>query len=446
MVPSVRVRVPGDKSLTQRALILAAIAEGESRISGLLYGGDAESTAGALRALGAGIPPLPSDGSEIRVMGVGLRGLRSPAHDLDLGNSGTGTRLLLGVLAGSEVTATVTGDSSLRSRPMTRVTEPLAEMGASFEFLKEEGRLPIRVRGRDHLRALEWHTPVASAQVKSAILLAGLVGGAPITVTEPHQSRDHSERLLLRVGASVTAGSTEGGWRVQMSSPPRRISPLAFRVPGDVSSAAFIFALAALRDAAGRRITVEHVGLNPTRTAFLDVLERMGARVDAELSSEDWGSDDEPFGDVTVVASGLRATSVSGLEVPRLIDELPLVAILGARAEGTTRITGAAELRTKESDRIDALVANFTTLGVGVEEFPDGLQIHGTSRPLHGMVKSHYDHRIAMSFSILGSMPSCDIEIDDRGVADVSFPGFWGLLDELAEVNGDVSYVEEGEE
>jgi len=421
-----RVRVPGDKSLTQRALILAALADGESRLSGLLHGGDAESTANALRALGVAIPPLPSDGSEIRVSGVGLRGLKAPKSALDLGNSGTGARLLLGVLAGSDFDVTVTGDSSLRSRPMARVTEPLSLMGAVFEALGEDGRLPIGVQGMCPLRALEWQTPVASAQVKSAILLAGLTGGASATITEPRRSRDHTERLLGVAGVPVTCGPTDGGWRVEMRDPPQSIDPLDFEVPGDVSSAAFLFALAALRASSDSQLTVERVGLNPTRAAFLDVLERMGARVQVDGGEED--SDTEPLGDVTVHASGLRATTVSGLEVPALIDELPLVAVLGARAEGVTRITGAEELRAKESDRIAALVANLRVLGVEVEEYADGLSVRGTTRPLRGAVKAFGDHRIAMAFSVLGSIESCDIEIDDESVADVSFPGFWKVL------------------
>jgi len=273
-----RVRVPGDKSLTQRALILATLAEGESRLSGLLAGGDAESTAGALRALGAEIPVLPRGGAEIRVRGLGLRGLRAPEGTLDLGNSGTGARLLTGVLAGSGLVATLDGDASLRSRPMERITKPLRAMGARFEHAGTPGRLPMSVVGQHPLQPVDWQSPVASAQVKSAILLAGLTGHAFALVTEPRRSRDHTERLLGAVGASVVSHATGGGWRVELRDPPSRIGPLDFAVPGDLSSAAFVFALAALGGAGGG-VTVEHVGLNPTRTAFLDVLERMGARV-----------------------------------------------------------------------------------------------------------------------------------------------------------------------
>jgi len=424
------IRVPGDKSLTQRALVLATLAEGESRLSGLLPGGDAGSTAGALRALGAEIPELPRDGTEIRVRGLGLRGLRQPAGTLDLGNSGTGTRLLTGVLAGAGVTATLDGDASLRGRPMQRVTEPLRAMGAAFEHPGVPGRLPMTVRGRHPLQPVDWHSPVASAQVKSAILLAGLTGRAFALVTEPRRSRDHTERLLGAVGASVVSHATGGGWRVEFRDPPPRIDPLDFAVPGDVSSAAFVFALAALGGAGGG-ITVEQVGLNPTRTAFLDVLERMGARVRVEATSAPDAC--EPVGDVTVQPGTLRATEVGAEEVPSLIDELPLVAVLGARAEGVTRIRGAVELRAKESDRIAAMVTNLRAVGVEVEEAPDGLTVRGSDHPLRGSVRAFHDHRIAMAFGVLGRVPGCDIEVDDPGVADVSFPGFTALLERIGD-------------
>ena len=422
-----RIRVPGDKSLTQRALILAALAEGESRLRGLLWGGDGASTADALRALGVGIPQIPTDGDEITIGGVGLRGLASPAAPLDLANSGTGTRLLLGVLAGSSVDATVTGDASLRARPMRRVTEPLTAMGARLDFLDEDGRLPIRVRGTRPLRSIDWPSPMASAHVKSCILLAGLTGGAFALVTEPRRSRDHTERLFQRVGAPVVAHAVGEGWRVELRDPPERIAPLDFHIPGDVSSASFVFALAAL---GGTRepLTVLEVGLNPTRTAFLDVLVRMGADVSRDPYADDGH---EPSGDVTVDASELSGTDVDGEEVPRLIDELPLVAAVGACAHGVTRIRGAGELRAKESDRIRALAHNLQTLGVVVTEHEDGLDVEGTDRPLEGRIETFGDHRIAMAFGVLAALEGNRIEIDDPAVSDVSFPGFWDLLRQL---------------
>jgi len=424
----VRVHVPGDKSLTQRALILSALAEGESRISGLLFGGDAESTANALRALGAGIPPIPSDGSEITVQGVGLGGLRSPGSQLDLGNSGTGARLLLGVLSGSAVETTMTGDESLRSRPMRRVTEPLRAMGARFDFLAEDGLLPIRLRGKRPLQEIDWSTPVASAQVKSSILLAGLTGGASALITEPEQSRDHTERIFRQVGVSTESRAVADGWRVEMHNPPNRISELDFRVPGDVSSAAFLLASAVLGGTAAS-LDIVGVGLNPTRTAFLDVLERMGAEITVETDADDENL--EARGTVSASLSSLTGTHVGAAEVPRMIDELPLVAVLGARAQGETSIRGAQELRAKESDRIDAVVRNLRVLGVDVEEHEDGLIVLGSDRPLKGRVEAFDDHRIAMAFGVLGAAPGNDIEVDDPHASGVSFPGFWELLREL---------------
>jgi 3-phosphoshikimate 1-carboxyvinyltransferase len=424
----VKVTVPGDKSLSQRALILASLAEGESRVSGLLHGGDAASTAAALRCLGASIGVLPPDGSEILIDGVGFTGLTASDRPLDLGNSGTGTRLLLGVLAGSGISATLTGDDSLRSRPMGRVTDPLSRMGARFEYASEAGRLPVTVHGRHPLGALDWTTPIASAQVKSAILLAGLVGGAPVHVQEPAQSRDHTERLLQSVGVPVTSGAVSGGWRVGLEAPPERIWPFDFAVPGDISSAAFLLAFAML-GGVDEVLEVEHVGLNPTRTAFLDVLRRMGADVRIEPDASARGA--EPVGRVSVGPSRLRAVQVGGDEVPRMIDELPMIAALGARAEGVTTITGAEELRAKESDRIAAMVGNLRALGVRAEERKDGLDVEGTDEPLVGRIRTRGDHRIAMAFGVLGAIDGNEIDVDDRGAADVSFPGFWAQLDRL---------------
>ena len=424
-----KITVPGDKSMTQRALILAGLASGESRLRGLLHGGDADSTRGALAALGVGVPEIPRDGGEITVRGVGVTGLTAPSGPLDLGNSGTGTRLLMGVLAGSGIQATLTGDASLRSRPMRRVTDPLSAMGAGFDYLEEDDRLPVTVLGRRPLSPIDWSSPVASAQVKSAILLAGLTGGAFALVTEPRKSRDHTERMLSSVGAPVLSHAVEGGWRVELRDPPERIRPLDFDVPGDFSSAAFPLALAALGGVVGGGpLTVRRVGLNPTRTAFLGVLERMGIRMEVALDEGDEGTVDEPVGSVTAWPGALKATDVAAEEVPRLIDELPLVAILGARAQGTTRIRGAEELRAKESDRIAVMVGNLRALGVRVEERPDGLDVEGSDRPLLGTVLTRGDHRIAMAFGVLAALKANRVEIDDPTVADVSFPGFWKLL------------------
>jgi 3-phosphoshikimate 1-carboxyvinyltransferase len=310
---------------------------------------------------------------------------------------------------------------------MRRVTDPLEVMGARFDHLEEAGRLPLTVHGAHPLSPIDWSSPVASAQVKSAILLAGLTGRAFALVTEPRMSRDHTERLLGGVGVSVVSHAAGGGWRVELRDPPERIDALDFDVPGDFSSAAFLLALAALggiRDAAA--LTVERVGLNPTRTAFLEVLGRMDADVRIEATSPPDAV--EPVGSVTVGGADLRAATVTGDEIPRLIDELPLVAVLGARAAGTTRITDAVELRAKESDRIRAMVSNLRAIGARAVELEDGLEVEGSDRPLKGRVRTEGDHRIAMAFGVLGALPGNEIEIDDPGAADVSFPGFWKSL------------------
>jgi 3-phosphoshikimate 1-carboxyvinyltransferase len=423
----VNIRVPGDKSLTQRALILSALAEGESRISGLLFGGDAGSTAGALRELGAQLPPIPSGGAEMRVRGIGLKGLRNPPGPVDLGNSGTGARLLLGVLAGTRVRATVTGDASLRRRPMARVTGPLSKMGARMRGLDRDGCLPIEVRGAHPLSPLQWASPVPSAQVKSALLFAGLTGGASVVVSEPRQSRDHTERLFGQVGAPVLCHEREGRWQVELREPPDAIDPLDFRVPGDPSSAAF-FAAAAAAGGTDGVLVIEGVGLNPTRTAFLDVLRRMGADVTLEMDDP---HATEPAGTLRVAGAPLSGVDVGAEEMAGLIDEIPLVAVLASRARGETRITGAGELRHKESDRIVAVVENLRTLGVEAEELEDGLVVRGADRPLSGRVRTWGDHRIAMAFGVLGALAGNAIVVDDPGSADVSFPGFWTLLDRV---------------
>ena len=428
-----RVLVPGDKSISQRALIFGALADGVSRLRGVLAGEDARSTAAALRALGAGIPELPEDGSEIAVRGVGLGGLVPPERRLDLGNSGTGARLLLGVLAGSGLEAVVTGDASLRSRPMRRIVDPLTELGASFEALERDGRLPLRVRGAGRARTLAWSSPVASAQVKSAILLGGVVGGAAVSVSEPHRSRDHSERMLRAMGATVLAGESPeaSGWRVDMPMPPSRLAPLDYAVPRDPSSAAFA-AAAAVVGATDGEVELPGVGLNPDRIAFFKVLRRMGAdvKVDHRRHAGNPSADFEPVGEVHAGPSNLRGLEILPQEVPGMIDELPLVAVLGAVAEGETVISGAGELRAKESDRISALVTNLRAVGAQVEERPDGLTVFGSRSPLQGRVRAFADHRIAMAFAVLGRIPGNEIQIDTPEVAAVSYPGFWRMLAE----------------
>ena len=423
-----RIRVPGDKSVTQRALIFASLAVGESRLRGLLSGEDPQATAGALRALGVDIPPFDGAGAEVRIQGVGLRGLHEPHDDLDFENSGTGARLMLGVLAGQPMNVTVTGDASLQSRPMGRVTDPLSKMGAVFREVGEPDRLPLEVTG-GKLEPLDYDSPVASAQVKSALLLAGLVSGAFVLMSEPHRSRDHTERMLAMSGVSVVSHEAGGLWRVELRDPPERIAPLDLEVPGDFSSAAFFLALAILGGVEGG-LEIAHVGMNPTRRGLLDVLDRMGASVGADPFWEEDGG--EPVSLLRGRPSKLIGTTVGAGDVPAMIDEFPILSILAARAEGVTRITGAAELRVKESDRILVLVENLRAVGVQAEELSDGLEIEGGDHPLAGRVSSHHDHRIAMAFGVLGALPGNRIEIDGADVAAVSFPGFWGMLEDLS--------------
>jgi 3-phosphoshikimate 1-carboxyvinyltransferase len=316
---------------------------------------------------------------------------------------------------------------------MKRVTAPLCAMGASFEFLEEQDRLPLTITSAAGLSAVDWPSHVASAQVKSAILLAGLTGHTFVQVTEPRRSRDHSERMLNQLGVSVISHAVAGGWRVELRDPPAQIEAFDFAVPGDISSAAFVLSLAAL-GATQDVLTVEGVGLNPTRTAFLDVLRRMGVDLNIALRPD---SGAEPVGTISAESADLRATVIAPDEVPRLIDELPLVAILGARAKGTTIIRDASELRTKESDRISALVENLRGLGVSVEEFADGLAVEGSWEPLSGRVKCFDDHRIAMAFGVLGAQPGNSIEIDDPDAASVSFPGFWEMLHNVSTEGGE---------
>ena len=422
-----KVRVPGDKSISQRALILAALAEGESRLRGLLPSADPRSTAGALRTLGVAIPPLPDDGSEIRVVGRGLRGLGAPSGPLDLGNSGTGTRLLLGVLAGQPGTAVVDGDESLRSRPMARVTDPLSAMGGRFRWLGDEGRVPVEVSGGG-LRSLEYDLPMASAQVKSSLLLAGLVGGVPVGLTEPGASRDHTERMFRGVGVSVITHVRGEGRRVELRDPPSRIRPLDLDVPGDLSSAAFVILAVALGVTPGE-VTISGVGLNPTRDGVLDLFARMGVAIRRAGESEVGG---EPVGDLVITPGPLQPIEVDGVDVTAAVDEIPAVAVAAVRAPGWTRIRGASELRVKETDRIHALVTNLRAIGVEVREVEDGLDVLGTDRPLRGSVDAFDDHRIAMVFGVLAAQSGNEIEVSGREAVEVSFPGFWTLLERLS--------------
>jgi 3-phosphoshikimate 1-carboxyvinyltransferase len=390
--------------------MLAALANGPSRIRDILPSADVHSTAGVLRALGVDVPPLSTD---LTIVGGGAAALREPARALDCGNSGTTTRLMSGIAAARPFASRFIGDASLSRRPMRRVAQPLTAMGAQFEFERGDG-LPMIVRGAK-LRPIRWTTEAASAQIKSAILLAGVTAGVPVVVSEPAKSRDHTERMLSARGATVEVLGTT----VRLE-PPERLEALDMRVPADPSSAAFMAALAVLADEGG--LTIPDVCLNPTRTGFFRALQQMGARLEIQLGSLEGG---EETGMIYAWASEPAGIALAPEEVPSMIDELPLLACVAAHASGVTEIRGAAELRVKESDRIATVTANLRALGVEAEERPDGMVIAGSDRPLRGTIQTHGDHRIAMAFGILAALPGNAIEIDDPACVAVSYPGFW---------------------
>lgn len=418
----IEVRVPGDKSISHRALMLAALASGTSRITGLATGADVRSTAGAMRLLGVGVPDL---GTSPTVEIAGVPRLRPAPAVIDCGNSGTAARLLIGLLSGEGQRATIDGDASLRGRPMDRVVAPLAAAGGRFEELGEPGRLPVRLAG-GRLSAIDHRSPVASAQVKSALLLAGLGAGVEVRVSEPSLSRDHTERMLRAMGAEVESERGPDGEWVRLV-PPRRLDPLLLDVPGDISSAAFWLGLAVL-GGTGEPIRIVGVGLNPSRTGILDVLRAMGGSLEVRVTGQVAG---EPVGSVSVESSELSGIDVPPEWIPRLLDEIPLIACLAAGAAGTTRIRGAGELRVKESDRLRSIAANLGALGVTCRERADGLEIVGQRRRLSGRVATGGDHRIAMAFAVLGGSGH-RVELDDRDCVGVSYPGFW---DELARLS-----------
>jgi 3-phosphoshikimate 1-carboxyvinyltransferase len=420
------VLVPGDKSLTHRALMFSALATGESRLTGLLAGADPQSTASVLRSLGAEIPAFDESGGEVRIRGLGLRGLRSPSRTLDCGNSGTTSRLMMGILAGYDFDAVLDGDESLRSRPMRRVTEPLTRMGAEFIERLAPDRLPISERG-GRLNEISYTSAKASAQVKSAILLAAQVGGVPVRIEEPVLSRDHTERMLNALGSTVTTGTSESGTIVISLAPAESLAPLDFDVPGDFSSAAFFISYALL--APKCEVRIPGVGINATRLGLHPVIMRMGAELRLVALPDRSG---EPVADIIAETSDLHGTEVVATEVPSMIDEIPILAVLAARAAGVTRVTGASELRVKESDRITAIVSNLRAVGVNADELPDGFVVQGTRAPLSGKVRTFADHRIAMAFGVLGALPGNTIEIDDPGCVSISNPSFWSTLKALA--------------
>jgi 3-phosphoshikimate 1-carboxyvinyltransferase len=408
------VRVPGDKSISHRALLFCALASGTSRIRGLQSGLDVTTTLRALGALGVDTRESPD---ALEVVGRGVGGLEEPANIIDCANSGTTMRLLAGVLAGHPFLSVLTGDRHLRRRPMARVLDPLREMGALALGRQEDTRAPLVLRGGS-LRAVSWRSEVASAQVKSAILLAGLHARGTTWVEEPELSRDHTERMLSAMGAAVH----RQGCRAGIEGRPR-LRPAEFAVPGDPSSAAF-WAAAALM-VPGSRVRVSGVCLNPTRTGFFRILERMGAPIALEVTGEACG---EPVGEILVEHGPLRGVAVAPDEVPSAIDEFPILGTVAAVARGETEVRGAEELRHKESDRIDTLAAELRKAGAGVETFADGLRVTGGASLASARFESHGDHRLAMALGVLSlAIPGGGV-VEEASAADVSYPGFWKEL------------------
>ena len=414
------IAVPGDKSISHRALLIGALCDGETRVRGFGRSGDTQSTARALRALAVGVEDIADD--ELVVHGVGLRGLQAPDAPVDCGNAGTLLRLLTGILAGQRGHFELTGDDSLRSRPMDRVAEPLARMGARIETT--DGLPPLVVHGSDALRGIEYALPVASAQVKSAVLLAGLNAEGSTTVIEPVPTRDHTELMLEAAGARVRRRPASAS-----VEPAGRLMLREVTVPGDFSSAApFIVAATLL---AGSELTIHDIGLNPRRTGFLDVLERMGARIGVFNRRKLGG---EWMGDLEVRSAELTGTEIGAEEVPRLVDELPLFALAAAFARGESRVRGAGELRVKESDRIETVTNALRTLGARIRARDDGFGVRGVpSRLRGGTMSSDGDHRIAVLGAVAGLASREGVDIRNADAVAISFPGFFELLDEVAQ-------------
>ena len=413
------IAVPGDKSISHRALLIGAISDGKTRVHGFGRSGDTESTLAAVRSLGADVDERSDD--ELVVHGAGLRGLREPDGPVDAGNAGTLMRLLLGVLAGQSGRFEFTGDESLRTRPMDRVAEPLTRMGARISTA--EGLPPVVVEGTSSLKGITYELPVASAQVKSALLLAGLNAEGATTVIERLPTRDHTELMLTAAGARVRTRphsvTVEGAARLQLGE---------VTVPGDFSSAApFIVAATLL---AGSELTIHDVGLNPRRTGLLDVLERMGARISVFNRRKAGG---EWVGDLEVHSAELTATDIGADEVPLLVDELPLFALAAGSARGHSHLSGAGELRVKESDRIETVTNGLRRLGVRIRMRDDGFDVHGVpARPTGGRFASNGDHRIAVLGAIAGVVSREGVDVGDAEAAAISFPGFFDLLNSVS--------------
>ena len=419
------VEVPGDKSISHRALMLGAVADGDTDISGLLMGEDCIATLEALRAMGVAIEQTGA--TTLRVTGAGLDGLRAPAGELDLGNSGTAMRLFAGLLSGQAFDTTLVGDASLTRRPMQRVIAPLTMMGASID--SDDGTPPLRIAGGRDLAGISYSLPVASAQVKSAVLLAGLYARGETFVREPAVTRDHTERMLRTMGVTLTAGDRH----VQLAG-GQRLTGSAIAVPGDLSSAAFLILAALLADDC--EFHIRNVGVNPTRTGVLQILRDMGAEIALENARM---CGEEPVADLRVSSSDLSGVDVDPELVSLAIDEFPVLFVAAAAARGTSRFSGIAELRVKESDRIAAMVQGLRALGIAAKETGDGAEILGGDFG-GGAIDSHGDHRIAMSFAVAATRASAAVTVRDVAAVDTSFPGF---ADCLASTGASISTLPE---
>lgn len=416
--------LPGDKSISHRSLMLSALAVGESRIEDLLEGEDVLATAGALRRMGVEVDRL-GPGSW-RVWGVGVGGLAEPEDVLDMGNAGTGARLLMGLLAGHAFTSFLTGDASLRSRPMRRVIEPLSRMGASF-LARSGGRLPLALTGRSDLLPIVHESAIASAQVKSAVLLAGLHAPGSTTVIEPLASRDHTERMLTAMGAAILVEETATGGRSVTVTGQPELKAQSFAVPGDPSSAAFPTVAAAL--APGSTVRLAGIGLNPLRTGLYTTLAEMGAAIRIENERLTGG---ETMGDLVIEGAALHGVEVPPERAPTMIDEYPVLAVAAALATGTTVMRGLGELRVKESDRLAVMAEGLAACGVRVEVEGDDLAVHGGTKPAGGAeIDARLDHRIAMSFLVLGGLAEAAVTVRGAEAIETSFPGFAELMNGL---------------
>ncbi len=412
------IRVPGDKSISHRAVIFGGISEGQTAVTGFLNGEDCLRTVQIFKDLGVEI--TDSEKGEMLIQGKGLHGLTQPQHDLYAGNSGTTMRLMLGILSGLNITTAISGDESLNKRPMMRVVAPLREMGANIRGDNDGEYAPLTVQGA-RLRPIDYNLSIASAQVKSSILLAGLYAEGRTKVTEPMASRDHTERMLEAFGAEVT----REGLSVTVTGQPKLLGR-KIAVPGDISSAAFFMVAAALLKRS--ELTIEGLGVNPTRTGLFDVLRWMGADISMKNRHEECG---EPVADVTIKASKLKGTKIGGDIIPRLIDEIPIIAVAASLADGITIIRDAEELRVKETDRIKALSTELRKIGVRVGVLPDGLIIHGQPQLQGGTVESYGDHRMAMALSIAGLLAEDKMVVNNVECINTSFPNFFELLDKV---------------